>query len=300
MNNSYSIYKITSPSGKVYIGQSKNVQRRLKDYRCSNTIRYQVIIYNSILKYGFDKHSVEILHKDLTPEEANSLEIQEITKFKELGISMNVSEGGQKASYTRNKPIVKCDLNGSFLKKYDNIVEAAKEMNSPPNALSAVIRNKTYYYKGFLYTSAKDWFRGERPIWKAKVNNKSTLSRRLYQFDLEGNFIRDYASAEEAGRILGVRATAISAVLRKRVYRCKSWLFSYNKTVDKYQDPRSNIILQLDEKENIIKEFSSLRQIKKELGLGSETISKMLKNNYTLRGITLKFKNHGKKSKKSS
>ena len=290
MNNYYSIYKITSPSGKVYIGQSKNVQRRLKDYRCANSIVRQNIIYNSIMKYGFDKHIVEILYKELTPEEANSIEIQEITKFKSLGISMNVSEGGQKVAYTRNKPIVKCDLNGNFLKQYNNIVEAAEEIKSPPNSLSAVTRNKTFYHKGFLFIHAKDWYRGERPVWKANLINHSTVSKRVYQFDLEGNFIRDYASSEEAGRILGIKATSISAVLRKKVHRCQKWLFSYNKSIAKYKDPRSKYILQLDTDGNIIKEFSSIRRLKKDLGLGTDTITKMLRSNYVFKNITLKYK----------
>lgn len=41
------IYKITSPSGKVYIGQSVNIERRFLDYKKSlkNT---QIKLYNSI------------------------------------------------------------------------------------------------------------------------------------------------------------------------------------------------------------------------------------------------------------
>jgi group I intron endonuclease len=54
------IYKITSPSGKIYIGQSVNIEKRLmcyKNLRCKS----QPIIYNSLLKYGFEKHTFEVL-----------------------------------------------------------------------------------------------------------------------------------------------------------------------------------------------------------------------------------------------
>ena len=54
------IYKITSPTKKVYIGQSVNIERRFKEYKKLNC-KTQPIIYKSLLKYGFDKHKFEIL-----------------------------------------------------------------------------------------------------------------------------------------------------------------------------------------------------------------------------------------------
>ena len=54
------IYKITSPSKKVYIGQSINIEKRFYAYKklhCKN----QIILYNSLLKYGVDKHKFETI-----------------------------------------------------------------------------------------------------------------------------------------------------------------------------------------------------------------------------------------------
>lgn len=54
------IYKITNPKGKVYIGQSINIDARKKYYkslRCKN----QTKIYNSLLKYGFDNHIFDVI-----------------------------------------------------------------------------------------------------------------------------------------------------------------------------------------------------------------------------------------------
>jgi group I intron endonuclease len=54
------IYKITSPTKKIYIGQSVNIEKRILSYKglhCKN----QTIIYNSLKKYGVDKHKFEIL-----------------------------------------------------------------------------------------------------------------------------------------------------------------------------------------------------------------------------------------------
>lgn len=61
------IYKITSPSGKVYIGQSVDIKRRLREYknlRCTK----QVKLYNSFLKYGFEYHKIEVVCECLINE----------------------------------------------------------------------------------------------------------------------------------------------------------------------------------------------------------------------------------------
>jgi|SRR6478609_2390214 len=54
------IYKITSPTKRIYIGQSLNVKGRFnhyKKYKC----KAQTKLYNSLIKYGADKHVFEII-----------------------------------------------------------------------------------------------------------------------------------------------------------------------------------------------------------------------------------------------
>lgn len=56
------IYKITSPSGKIYIGSSTDLNKRqyhYKNLRC----KQQRKLYNSLLKYGFENHTFEILEE---------------------------------------------------------------------------------------------------------------------------------------------------------------------------------------------------------------------------------------------
>lgn len=54
------IYKITSPSGKVYIGQSTDIEKRFKYYKY-NHFSKQLRLYNSIQKYGYENHSFDVL-----------------------------------------------------------------------------------------------------------------------------------------------------------------------------------------------------------------------------------------------
>jgi group I intron endonuclease len=66
------IYKITSPSDKVYIGQSIDIERRFRHYK-RMVCKEQIKIFNSMLKYGVDAHIFEVLElcdtKDLNNRE---------------------------------------------------------------------------------------------------------------------------------------------------------------------------------------------------------------------------------------
>lgn len=64
------IYKITSPTKRVYIGESKNIGVRWSNYRNLSNCKSQIKLYRSFKKYGIDKHVFEII------EECNSEELK--------------------------------------------------------------------------------------------------------------------------------------------------------------------------------------------------------------------------------
>ena len=55
------IYKITSPSGRVYIGEASNLKIRCSYYLNPNRIKGQRAIYNSLVKYSPENHKLEIV-----------------------------------------------------------------------------------------------------------------------------------------------------------------------------------------------------------------------------------------------
>ena len=57
------IYKITSPSKRIYIGQSKDVESRLNDYSNLNNCNKQTKLWRSFLKYGVINHVFEIIEE---------------------------------------------------------------------------------------------------------------------------------------------------------------------------------------------------------------------------------------------
>lgn len=56
------IYKITSPTGKVYIGESQNIYDRWAKYKRLNC-KDQFGIYNSLLKYTPENHTFEVIEE---------------------------------------------------------------------------------------------------------------------------------------------------------------------------------------------------------------------------------------------
>ena len=62
MNKICGIYKITSPTSKVYIGQSIDINRRINFYKNARC-KKQTKLYYSIIKYGWEMHVFEIIHE---------------------------------------------------------------------------------------------------------------------------------------------------------------------------------------------------------------------------------------------
>lgn len=78
----YCVYKLTSPSGKVYIGMTC---LRIKE-RWKRGLGYEhnVLLYADIQNYGWDNFKHEIVAENLTEEEALKLEGELIHKYKSI------------------------------------------------------------------------------------------------------------------------------------------------------------------------------------------------------------------------
>lgn len=91
------IYKVVSPSGSVYIGQTKDFKARLCFYRKARC-KGQRHLYHSIIKYGWDAHSCEIIHRtpsDINQSVLNAYEILYISQYRSCGVAMlNIADGG--------------------------------------------------------------------------------------------------------------------------------------------------------------------------------------------------------------
>ena len=92
------IYKVTSPSKKVYIGQSWDIEKRLKGY-INNPNKRQTKLFNSIKSYSWKAHNFEVVHElpsDVTQQTLDQYEILYWQLYIELNVEMlNVREPGK-------------------------------------------------------------------------------------------------------------------------------------------------------------------------------------------------------------
>ena len=139
------IYKITSPVGKIYIGQSVNILKRKRNYKCS-LAKKQTRLHRSILKYGWEYHSFEIIHT-CGKEKLDELEKYYIKKYNTLNTNhgLNLKDGGANGlcsietrkrlseSHMGNKPSLKTREKQSAL--WDNKSLVTYKLLSPSNEL---------------------------------------------------------------------------------------------------------------------------------------------------------------------
>lgn len=105
----YSVYSHTSPSGKVYIGITK--QRPTARWSNGKGYKENRHFTNAIIKYGWDNFTHRVLYTGLTKEEAEETEIRLIAKGKctdtrfgynrDLGGKLHSEETAQKLSEAR-------------------------------------------------------------------------------------------------------------------------------------------------------------------------------------------------------
>lgn len=76
------LYKVTSPSGKVYIGiTTLTVRRRMTGHKTAARLGSIYPLHAAIRKYGFDKMQVEILNSETNLDALHALEIASIAEF---------------------------------------------------------------------------------------------------------------------------------------------------------------------------------------------------------------------------
>ena len=92
---SYSVYKLTAPNGKVYIGiTSRDPKIR---WNSGNGYKYNKHFYDAIQKYGWKNIKKDVLYSGLSQEDAYRLEIELISKYRsnDREFGYNKSSGGE-------------------------------------------------------------------------------------------------------------------------------------------------------------------------------------------------------------
>jgi group I intron endonuclease len=228
------IYKITNPTGKIYIGKTTDFNTRMNSYRCLNN-KKQKAIHASILKYGWDAHEVEIL-EETEPYLLNELEKVYIKKYNSYNRNspngLNLTEGGEGSLGRKDSEETK--------RKRAQKHIGTKRSESTKKLMSDKKKGKIPYSSKLPRT--------EKQIYHSKYGNlgrkkteqqlKNELNTKLekflkkmggvLQFDLNYNLIREwYKLPKDVAREIGINDSHLYKALKIKNKNCKNFYWEY-------------------------------------------------------------------------
>lgn len=189
------VYKITNPSGKIYIGQSWNLDSR-KSYYKGLFCKDQPAIFNSLKKYGWSKHSFSViceLPEDVTQEVLDNYEIFYWQQFKDCNFEiLNVKQPGKGGKHSQK---TKSKISDS--KKGSKHSEQTKQ-------------------------KIKNTLKGRLPV---------TPKKAVEQYSKEGVFIKEFSSQVEAATSVDSRSSAAICECcqgKRKTYKEYIWKYKIN------------------------------------------------------------------------
>lgn len=188
--NTYKVYKYTNIiNGKIYIGQTMDT---LEMRAGANGYKYRKCphFYNAIKKYGWENFISEILADNLTREQANELEIEYIEKFNSQNpeVGYNISDGGNTNSVLRKK-IYQYSLDGEYIREWESLSDAIRFYGQ---SIAPATRMRSAGYQ---------WNYEKVDKMTSNHNPNTGISKKVYQYSLDGDFIAEYSSISEAAKV---------------------------------------------------------------------------------------------------
>lgn len=116
-----------------------------------------------------------------------------------------------------SKRIYQYSAEGDFIKEWDCIANAGKELQINRSNISMCAYHQRYKAGGYRW----EFFCKEKlePVIKIKKNLKGICRKRIVQIDDNGNEINEFISLKEAARQLNIDATSISKALHGHIKR---------------------------------------------------------------------------------
>lgn len=267
-NRKWCVYKHTNKiNGKVYIGMTGESTLN-KRWDNGNGYKDNELFFSDIQEYGWIEGFYHIVMEDnLTKKEAEDLEKKLIRKYnsqnKDYGYNLAVGGVCCNANSVR---VCQYDLNYNFIKEYSSIAEAER-MNKGiyGKDIRACCRGERDNIGGYKWK-----FSDETYLSKEHKTNKDT---EVFQYSLDGEFIRSYKNAMEASVCTGVKSRYIHNCCKGIITSTGGfqWFYEFKGDVIEpsvfYNDTyrKKTPIDMFDKNMNFIKHYDSIQDAIKDL-----------------------------------
>lgn len=170
--------------------------------------------------YGIDNFNFEIIEV-CKPEELDEKEIYYINKYNTYylaedsnGYNMTLGGNGQNGY---GKSVKQYDLNGNFIRKYNTIIEAALDTGIKDSSISNCCAKRRNSCGGYMWCFEEDEI--TKPYKKR--------GKKVYQYDLQGNLLNIYSTAQEAADAVGASIQLLTMCCRKIIKSAKKFQWRY-------------------------------------------------------------------------
>ena len=203
MDKTWTVYMHISPSGKRYIGITCRSKAKYRWGRDGIKYKNNQHFWNAIQKYGWENFEHIIISTDLSHDNAKSMEIELISEFQSNlpQYGYNKTLGGDGTFGYKHKPeSIKKMKNREFSKETrDKIREKAKLRKGDLNPM---------YHKHHSEDSKQKMSNSSKLTF---INKPNPHNKKIDQYDLDGNYLRSFASAMDVKRTLGISNSHISS-----------------------------------------------------------------------------------------
>jgi group I intron endonuclease len=267
------IYKITSPTNRLYIGQTTNYPKRLGDYKRCSRYKGKSIVHNSIKKHGYDSHSFEIIEECendvLSEREIFWIEnLQSYYWHNERG--MNMTRGGEVGS-------------GSWMHDIERRKRQSKIFSGAGNPFYGKRHSDEFIKKKSKEVSEYNKKNGVKvPEWGVEKGRIKVMQPCL-SYDKNGVFVKEFDSYTDAANFFAIgKPSRVWESISGRRSQCSGFHFrekteNYPLIIDvtgvKQQNIKRPIYWLSDDLEPII-EFPSAKEVSDFFGIPKTTINR--------------------------
>lgn len=202
-------------TGKIYIGVHKTENPNVFDGYIGNGIKIGYLLKNpktafqyAVKKYGYSKFKRTVLYIFDTAEEAYQKEAEIVTlEFVKRDDNYNIITGGLEGR-SNYKNVYRYRLNGEFWEEYNGIKLVSDKLGCHYISITNACNNRRSFKNSYWSFEKVE----KLNLNEYRINKFSSI----YQFDLKGNFIKEWESVNDIKENLNLTESNIYSALNKK------------------------------------------------------------------------------------